>query len=486
MHDVLIEGGLVVTASQTMQADVAIREGRIEAVGSNLGAARTRIDARGKMVMPGGVDTHCHVEQISGAGLMNADTFESATRSALCGGTTSIVSFAAQHPGQRLRGVVDAYQALAAKGAMIDHAFHLIVSDIAGDNLARDLPELIGEGHRSIKIFTTYDKVRLADEAILDVLWTAKESGALVCFHAENDGLIRWMTRRLLDSGRTEARFHPLSHPRAAEIEALARMCVFAEFTGQPIMLFHVSTREGVEIVRAARARGVPVVAETCPHYLFMTGDQLNLAGQEAAGLMCSPPQRRRDDQDALWAGLEGGALQVVSSDHAPYRLDATGKFAHGAAAPFNRIANGMPGLELRLPLMFDAMVSGGRLGAQKFVALTATSPAEIFGLTGKGRIDVGADADIAVWDPDRKVTFGKDDLHDATGYNPFAGRTVTGWPETVLSRGEIVVSGGRCLATPGRGRRIVMARSQAMRPSTRAEADELDHETREPERATP
>ena len=475
MHDVLIEGGLVVTATATQTADVAIAGGKVVAIGHGLGPAARHIDARERMVMPGGVDTHCHVEQISGAGLMNADTFESATRSALHGGTTSLVSFAAQHPGKRLRQVVEDYQALAAKGALMDHAFHMIVADVSGENLSLDLPELIAEGHRSIKIFTTYDKVRLADEAILDVLWAARQGGALVCFHAENDGLIRWMTRRLLDSGRREARFHPLSHPRAAEIEALSRMCVFAEFTGQPIMLFHISTREGVEIVRAAQARGVPVVAETCPHYLFMTEDQLNLPGQAAAGLMCSPPQRLPDDQAALWEGLGSGALQLVSSDHAPYRLDATGKFAHGPDAPFNRIANGMPGLELRLPLMFDAMVSKGRLGAQKFVELTATTPARIFGLTGKGRIEVGADADIAIWDPARQVTFGADDLHDATGYNPFAGRRVTGWPEHVLSRGEVVLTGGQCHAAPGRGRRIVMAVSDAMQPRANPEAERLD-----------
>jgi dihydropyrimidinase len=476
MHDVVIEGGLVITATQTRQVDIAISGGRIAAIGGGLGAAAKRIDARGRMVMPGGVDTHCHVEQISGAGLMNADTFESATRSALHGGTTSIVSFAAQHPGKRLRQVVDDYQALAARGALIDHAFHMIVSDISGENLSRDLPELMAEGHRSIKIFTTYDKVRLADEAILDVLWSARTSGALVCFHAENDGLIRWMTRRLLESGRTAARFHPLSHPRAAEVEALSRMCVFAEFTGQPIMLFHISTREGVEIVRAAQARGVPVVAETCPHYLFMTGDQLNLPGQAAAGLMCSPPQRLPDDQVALWEGLASGVLQVVSSDHAPYRLDTTGKFAHGTDAPFNRIANGMPGLELRLPLMFDAMISKGHLGAQKFVELTATVPAEIFGLTGKGRIEIGADADIAIWNPDRKVTFGDNDLHDATGYNPFAGHTVTGWPETVLSRGDVVLSDAQSIGVAGRGRRIPMERSAAMLPRISNEADRLDY----------
>lgn len=475
MHDVLIEGGLVVTATETRSVDVAVSGGRIAAIGNGLGPATTVIDARGRLVMPGGVDTHCHVEQISGAGLMNADTFESATRSALHGGTTSIVSFAAQHPGKRLRQVVDDYQALAAKGALIDHAFHMIVSDVSGENLSRDLPELMAEGHRSIKIFTTYDKVRLADEAILDVLWAARSEGALVCFHAENDGLIRWMTRRLLESGRKAARFHPLSHPRAAEIEALNRMCVFAEFTGQPIMLFHISTREGVEIVAAAQRRGIPVVAETCPHYLFMTGDQLNLPGQEAAGLMCSPPQRRHDDQSALWDGLAAGTLQMVSSDHAPYRLDASGKFAHGPDAPFNRIANGMPGLELRLPLMFDAMVSKGRLGAQKFVELTATAPAEIFGLTGKGKLEVGADADIAIWNAGHKVTFKANDLHDATGYNPFAGRAVTGWPETVLSRGEVMISKGQAFGAAGRGKRIPMARSAAMQPTSDPEAAQLD-----------
>lgn len=475
MHDLLIEGGHVVTATWSGDADIAVTNGRVTAIGSTLGPATRRLDARDRIVMPGGVDTHCHVEQISGAGLMNADTFETATRSALYGGTTTIVSFAAQHPGKRLRTVVDDYQALAARGALIDHAFHMIVSDTSGENLAQDLPALIAEGHRSIKIFTTYDKVRLADEAILDVLWSARTHGALVCFHAENDGLIRWMTRRLLDSGRTEARFHPLSHPRAAEVEALGRMCLFSEFTGQPIMLFHISTREGTDIVRAARARGVPVVAETCPHYLFMQEDALDQPGSAAAGLICSPPQRQLDDQQALWDALDAGVLQVVSSDHAPYRLDASGKFAHGHDAPFNRIANGMPGLEVRLPLMFDAMVSQGQLGAQKFVDLTATAPAALFGLDGKGRIEPGADADIVLWDPARRVTFGANDLHDATGYNPYAGRTVTGWPDTVLSRGDVVLARGQVTAAPGRGKRLAMARSAAMEPIANVPATRLD-----------
>lgn len=477
MHDVLIEGGLVITATDTRAVDVAISGGRVAAVGNNLGAAARIIDARGRMVMPGGVDTHCHVEQISGAGLMNADTFETATRSAVHGGTTTIVSFAAQHPGKSLKNVVADYEVLAENGALIDYAFHMIVADVSAENLTVDLPELIAAGHRSIKIFTTYDKVRLADEAILDVLWSAREHGALVCFHAENDGLIRWMSRRLLESGRTGARYHPFSHPRMAEIEALNRMCLFSEFTGQPIMLFHISTSEGVELVKAAQARGVPVFAETCPHYLFMTAEQMDLPGNDAAGLICSPPQRQQSDQLALWDALDSGVLQVVSSDHAPYRLDETGKFAHGQDAPFNKIANGMPGLELRLPLMFDAMVSKGRLGAQKFVELTATRPAALFGLGSKGRIEVGADADIAIWDPHRNVTFGTDDLHDATGYNPYAGRTVVGWPETVLSRGEVILSGGHLHAFAGRGKRIAMDCAVSMKPTENPQADRLDYD---------
>ncbi|MGB5557719.1 MAG: dihydropyrimidinase [Paracoccaceae bacterium] len=463
--DIVIRGGTVATASSAFRADVAIRAGKITALGPHLPNGAREIDATGRYVLPGGVDTHCHIEQISGAGLMNADTFETATRSAAFGGTTTVVSFAAQHPGKRIRDVVADYAALAARGALIDYAFHIIVADVSGENLTRDIPELIGHGHRSLKVFTTYEKVRLEDHAILDVLQTARANGALVCFHAENDGLIRYMTARLLAEGKTTPKHHAASHPRLAEIEALDRICRFSDFTGQPIMLFHVSTREGAEIVRDARARGTRVSAETCPHYLFMTEDILDLPGMAGAAFMCSPPQRTRDDQAALWDALAQGDLQVVSSDHAPYRMDATGKFAHGADAPFNKIANGMPGLEVRLPLMFNAMVSEGSLGIEKFVELTSTAPAEIFGLTGKGRIEPGADADIAIWNPKARRTFGADDLHDNVGYNPFEGFSVTGWPETVLSRGEVIVAEDELRGKPGRGQRIPMALSAAMRP---------------------
>jgi dihydropyrimidinase len=464
-YDLIIRNGTIGSSLGTQHADLAIREGKIAKIGSNIAKNGPELDAAGMLILPGGVDSHCHIEQLSGAGLMNADTFETATRSAVFGGTTTTISFAAQHPGMRLRDTVSNYAKLAENGALIDHAFHVIVADTSGENLTQDLPALIAQGHRSIKIFTTYDKVRLDDEAILDTLCTARDHGALVCFHAENDGLIRWATKRLLAAGKTAPMHHPASHPRLAEIEAISRMCYLSQAADQPIIIFHVSTVEGLQVLRDARARGVQVVAETCPHYLFQGPEILNQPGNAGAAFMCSPPQRNQADRAALWAGLAAGDLQAVTSDHAPYRMDATGKFAHGPDAPFNRIANGMPGLEVRLPLMFDAMINQRGLPVADFVRLTATNPARIFGLTGKGDIAPGMDADIAIWDPLRQRTFGPNDLHDNCGYNPFEGHSVTGWPVTVLSRGEVIVQDGAILGQPGRGSRIPMEISPAMTP---------------------
>ncbi len=437
--DTLIRGATVVHANGTEIADIGIRGGTIAAIEADLPQnARVQIDARGLIALPGGVDTHCHIEQVSGAGLLNADTFETATRSAAFGGTTTVVSFAAQHPGNRIASVVDTYAALAQKGSIIDYAFHMIVAETAHGNLHDDIPAMIAKGHRSIKIFTTYDKVRQDDKSILDILAVAKRDGALVCFHAENDGLIRHMTERLLAEGKTAPRYHAASHPRMAEIEAIDRMCRFAEFTDARIMIFHVSTREGAEIVRAAKKRGVRVEAETCPHYLFMTEDVLKQ--ENPARFMCSPPQRTHDDQEALWDAISDGTINLVTSDHAPYRMDESGKFAHGADAPFNRIANGMPGLETRLPLMFNAMVSEKRMDLEAFAQLTSTAPAEAFGLKRKGRIVEAYDADITLWDPALSHTYGANDLHDNVGYNPFEGVTVRGMPVSVLSRGRFVL----------------------------------------------
>ncbi|MGJ8622477.1 MAG: dihydropyrimidinase [Yoonia sp.] len=452
--DLVISGGEIVTSDGVVSGDLAVRDGAIIDIGTNLGPALKTIDALGKWVMPGGIDPHAHIEQMSGMGVMNADTFETATRSGALGGTTSVISFAAQAKGERLSDTVADYSARAARGAMIDYAFHMTVTDPDVPGFASDLPALIAAGNRSIKVFTTYN-IQLSDAQILRIMQMARAAGALVCVHAETDAILAQAKAALIAAGKTAPRDHAASHPPMAEIEAVERMCRFAEYLGQPVMLFHISTTQGAAAVRAARARGAPVWAETCPHYLFMTADVLDKPGLEGGKWMCSPPQRTTADQVALWTALDAGDLQIVSSDHAPYRFDETGKLSAGPGAGFPDIANGLPGLETRLPLMFDAMVSKGRGGPEAFANLTATAAADIYGLPRKGRLAPGMDADITLWDPEKSVTYGANDLHDNVGYNPWEGTTVTGYPTDVWLRGQHIVQGGALQATAGTGRKI-------------------------------
>ena len=452
--DLIIRNGKVVTPQGVIEEDVAIAGEKIVSIGEPVARAEQEIDARGCWVMPGGVDPHAHIEQMSGMGVMNADTFETATTSAAMGGTTTVISFAAQAKGQSIRDTVSDYRARATRGAMIDHAFHITVTDTTVPGHEADLGDLIQAGHRSIKVFTTYN-IQLSDREILDTMAVARQHGALVCVHAENDAIIARAKEDLIANGQLRPSDHALSHPPMAEIEAVGRMCRFAEYLNQPVMLFHISTAEGAAIVRDARARGVPVWAETCPHYLFMTADILDQPGLEGAKWMCSPPQRSMRDQDALWAALDAGDLDLVSSDHAPYRYDETGKLSEGPDAGFHQIANGLPGLETRLPLMFDAMVSKGKLGAEAFARFTATVPAEIYGLSQKGSIAVGKDADLVIWDPDKHVTYEDNDLHDNVGYNPWVGRSIQGWPVHVVLRGQTLMQDGVFHGTAGSGRWI-------------------------------
>lgn len=455
--DLVITGARVVTPEAVVEADIAIRAGRIDAIGQ-VGPASETFDATGLIAMPGGVDPHAHIEQVSGMGVMNADTFESASEAAILGGTTSVISFAAQQKGERLKDRVAEYSARAARGSVVDYAFHLSLADTGVTGFDRDLADLIAHGHRSIKVFTTYN-IALEDAAIAHVLALARMHGALVCVHAENNGLIAWARDALLKAGLTAPRYHAPSHPRAAEIEAVQRLITFAEFFATPVMLFHISTSEAVEAIRAAKARGAPVWAETCPHYLFMTQAVLEQDRADTAKWMCSPPQRLDADQRALWDALGDGTLSLVSSDHAPYRFDATGKLSAGPGADFSQIANGLPGLQTRLPLMFDALAHEGDEGLQRFAQVTADTPAQIYGLAGKGRLAPGMDADIVLWDPDADHVYGADDLGGHTGYNPWEGRRIRGLPLHVLRRGAWVVKDQTPCANPGSGQWIARTR---------------------------
>ena len=473
-YHLVIRGGTVATSRGAFAADVAIGGETIAAIGHGLGPGAREIDARGKLVLPGGVDPHAHIEQVSAAGILNADTFESATTSAAFGGTTSVISFAAQHIGMSLDKVVADYHAAAERGAVVDYAFHMIIADPTEQALKHDIPKLVRAGHATLKVFMTYDRIRVDDEQLLDVLAAAKENGAFVCVHAENHGMITWMVKRLVSRGYTAPKFHAVSHPRIGEAEAFNRLICFSSFLDQPVMIFHVSSAEGVEVITRARGQGLKVFAETCPQYLFLTAGDIDKPGLDGAKWICSPPMRTAADQEAIWGALARGDLQAVSSDHAPYRFDQSGKFVAGPAPNFKQIPNGMPGLAVRLPLLFDAMVSKGRLGLAKFVELTAEAPAKIYNLAGKGSIAVGADADIAIWDPNKRVTLTASGMHDSAGYTPYEGREVVGWPQTVLGRGHVLVDDGKLLAKPGQGRFLARAAGDAAKPTGRM-APEFD-----------
>lgn len=462
--DLVIRGGRVAAAAKTLVCDVGIRAGRIAELGEGLKGERT-IDARGKLVLPGGVDSHCHVEQVSSFGILCADDFYSATVSAAYGGTTTIVPFCAQHRGDSLAAVLADYHQRAKAKAVIDYGFHLIIANPDAQTLDADLPAAIGSGIRSFKIFMTYDRMRLADEQILDVMATARRDGALVMVHAENHGMISWLAGRMVKQGNTLPRYHAICHTRGSESEAILRVVALAELVDCPILIVHVSTPEGIEAIRQARARGVKVYGETCPQYLFLTAKDIDI-GLAGAAFCCSPPPRDKAAQEACWHGLKDGALQVYSSDHAPYRMDASGKLPKGEATTFKEMANGVPGLELRLPLLFTFGVQAGRITLEEFVQLTATRHAEIYGLAPrKGAIAIGADADLAIWDPDKKVRITKELVHDQTGYTPYEGRELTGWPVTVVSRGEVIVEGGKLNAARGRGQFLARGRSAALEP---------------------
>ncbi len=460
--DLVIRGGTVATAEWTRDCDVGIREGRVAALGKGLSGARA-IDAAGRLVLPGGVDSHCHIEQLSSFGIMCADDFHSATVSAAAGGTTTVIPFCAQHRGDALPDVLADYHQRAKEKAVIDYAFHLIIANPDEETLATDLPEAIRGGIRSFKIFMTYDRMRLADEQILDVMAAARRDGALVMVHAENHGVISWLSGRMVKQGNVLPRYHAIAHTRGSEAEAINRIIALAELMDCPILVVHVSTIEGIELIRQARARGLKVYGETCPQYLFLTARDID-AGLAGAAFCCSPPPRDEAAQEACWRGLKDGALSVYSSDHAPYRMDATGKLPKGDQTTFKEMANGVPGLELRVPLLFTFGYKAGRLNLQEFVELSSAQHAKVYGLyPRKGTIAEGSDADIAIWDPDKRVTI--ESTLDNTGYTPYKGRQLTGWPVTVLSRGEVIVDDGKVTAARGRGQFLAREPSDALKP---------------------
>jgi dihydropyrimidinase len=449
--DTIITNGRVVTASDTYASDVAISNGKIAAIGQSLPRENaTRVlDAAGKYVLPGGIDVHTHLDMPFG-GTKSADDFETGTRAAAFGGTTTLIDFAIQYKGQTLRTAFDTWMQKASSKAVCDYAFHCIITELADAQLA-EMNALVREGVTSFKLFMAYPGVFMLDDgSIFKALRTTAKNGGLVCMHAENGSAIDVIVQQALAEGKTAPKYHALTRPTTAEAEATARAIALAEMAGAPVYIVHLSCNDALEKVREARDRGLPVYAETCPQYLYLSLENFDVPDFEGAKYVFTPPLREKWHQEKLWNGLKRDHLQVVSTDHCPFCFKEQKELGRG---DFTKIPNGGPGIEHRMSLIYSGGVAAGRFSVNRFVELVSTTPAKLFGLyPRKGTIAVGSDADLVIFDPQRKHTISAKTHHMRVDYSMFEGIEVTGMPDAVLSRGRVVVEGDKFLGRAGAG----------------------------------
>ena len=449
----LITNGTVVTAEGSQAADVLIDGERIVGIGGGLArmgnvTADETIDASGKWVIPGAIDVHTHMELPFG-GTFAKDTFETGTRAAAFGGTTTIVDFAVQSRGKSLREGLDAWHAKAEGNAVADYGFHMIMSDVNDDTL-KEMDQLVGEGIPDFKLFTAYPGVFYSDDgAIFRAMQQTAKNGGLIMMHAENGMAIDVVAQDTVDAGTTDPIGHGLARKAVFEGEATNRVIRLAEAAGVPVYIVHLSAKEALAEVRGARDRGSMAFAETCPQYLFLSLDDLG-HGFEGAKFVCSPPLRPKDHWDDLWNGLVKDDLQVVSTDHCPFDLKGQKDLGRD---DFRKVPNGLPGVEDRVDLLHDGGVVAGRITRERWVEIISTAPAKLFGMyPRKGAIAIGSDADLVVYDPSRKRTISAATHHMDVDYSCYEGRTVQGASQVVLSRGSVVVRDGEFTGRKGHG----------------------------------
>lgn len=447
MFDLVITNGLLVTSEAVAHADLAISGGRIAATGKKL-PGREAIDATGKLVLPGAIDEHVHLEMPVGE-FASSDDFFTGTVAAACGGTTAVIDFAEPGKGQPLVEALAERRAKADGKVVIDYGLHMTLS-LADDETLGQIPASIEAGSASFKLYMAYEGLRLDDGGLLRALAALRERGGRALVHAENHYAISYLTAQALAQGRTGPENHPLTRPDIMEAEAVHRLLALARVTGAPLVLAHLSCALGLKEVRAARERGQTVWVETCPQYLLLDEDEYLRPGFEGAKFVMAPPPRTATDRAALWAGLAAGEINTVATDHCPF-FYATQKTR--GRDDFSLIPGGAPGVETRLSLLYTHGVRAGRLTPERWVEVCCTEPARRFGLAPrKGTLSVGADADLVIFDPERRVTLSAEALHQNVDYTPYEDWKVHGYPETVLSRGEIVVRDGEFIGTPGRG----------------------------------
>jgi dihydropyrimidinase len=448
VFDCVIRGGTVVTAADTVRADVGIRDGKIISVSEKLDDGKKIIDASGLYVVPGGIDSHVHLAQPAFGGPAMADGFETGTRSAIAGGNTTLIPFALQPRGASLRQSVIDYHKEADGQSFCDYGFHLIITDPNPTVLGQELPALVEDGYTSFKVFMTYDDLVLNDRQLLEVFDCARGCGALVMVHCEGYDAIKFMTDKLERAGKLAPYFHATSRPSSVEREATHRAISHAELTDVPIMVVHVSGREPMEQIRWAQQRGLKIYGETCPQYIALTADDLKGLNMDETGgkYVCSPPPRDEANWEAIWEGIRSGVFQTFSSDHCPFYFEGPqGKKNPKARTSFRWVPNGIPGVETRLQILYSKGVVEGRISINEFVALTSTNHAKLYGLyPQKGSIAPGFDADIVLWDPNRKETIRQELMHHGADYTPYEGINVTGWPSLTMLRGKVVAEDGR------------------------------------------
>src|SRR5271156_1357763 len=449
--DTIIRNGTVVTATDTFVADIGINGDKVSALFDKLPTenAAQVIDAAGLLVIPGGIDVHTHLDMPFG-GTTSADDFQTGTIAAAFGGTTTLIDFAIQYKGQTLRQAFDTWMKKAHDKAVTDYAFHCIITDLGAAQL-EEMGELVREGVTSFKLFMAYPGVFMLDDAtIFRAMRQAAKYDGLICMHAENGGAIDVIVQQALAEGKRAPKYHALTRPTTAEAEATSRAIALAEMAGAPVYIVHLSCNEALEKVREARDRGLPVYAETCPQYLYLSLENMDAPGFEAAKYVFTPPLREKWNQDKLWDGLNRDHLQVVSTDHCPFCFKEQKELGRD---DFTKIPNGGPGIEHRMSLIYSGGVTGGRFSVNRFVELVSTTPAKLFGLyPRKGTIAVGSDADLVIFDPERKHTISAKTHHMRVDYSMFEGIQVTGMPDAVLSRGRVVVEADKFVGRAGSG----------------------------------